>query len=202
MSNLFPWRPPQPPTPPSPNSETGEIIDVPASDSIEVRSTPVNLRPYNLPPGHLTPSGDVPRQSAYALKVGLVGPQFSGKSCYIAALAAWNRQSNREAACPIFTVNPFGDATIGLADNFENIFLQGKMFQRTPLQDENNLVPLTYNVTANFRQDFDPNLASALTLEINLQDFAGEFFNRIPELVTINVIWWIATSRILLARMG
>ena len=177
-NNLFSWRP-QPPD--RPDAEPGEIIDV-VSESIELSSTPLNLRSVNLP----MPPGDAPRQSAYAVNVGLVGPQFSGKSAYIAALAAWNRQAQRETACPVFTVNPFGDATRSLADNFENKFLQGTSFERTALQDPSNLVPLTYSVTATFKQEFDRTLENGLTLEINLQDFAGEFFSKFPELVQTN----------------
>ena len=170
MSNLFSWRQPTPPTPPLslPNSESGEVIDV-------TPSAPSSQFPGEVPPVNLV------RSSAYAANIGLVGPALSGKSCYAAALAAWNRQTNKESACPIHTVIPFDLDTNKLADLVSNVLLQGNLLQRTNLRDESNPVQGSYTVKVTFKPDFDFSLPEAITLDMNFQDFPGELFDKIHQ---------------------
>lgn len=110
----------------------------------------------------------------------VIGPKFSGKTTYLAALAYWENHQIKRRKGKSFQVQPLNDESKKLAEKAEDIILQGLNLDETRIGDEIQTVDDLdfYSFKIEAKQSF---LNQRKTIQLNARDYPGEVFEKIAE---------------------
>ena len=110
--------------------------------------------------------------------IRIIGPQASGKTAFLAALARW---PNDGLDSPIQSVDPFDDGTVKLIDMAKDILEHGLPMAGTLYpEDPNN--SMLYSILLQLKPSFTTNPIAAMTgrnlrFQVSCREYSGEFVN-------------------------
>jgi len=107
--------------------------------------------------------------------IRVIGPRGSGKTTYLAGLAYWPTEQNQAGKKSRFAIQPLNQETTKLAENAENIIMDGKSLEPTITHVRNIYDLPSYS----FKIEINKRLGEPEELILAVRDHPGEMFDNL-----------------------
>jgi hypothetical protein len=116
--------------------------------------------------------------------IRIIGPRGSGKTTYLAALAYYNRKSQKVKNVRL---EPLNDETRELAEKAENIILQGESLEPNDIAGGIDALPF-YSFGLEVKPKFHTLFHTPELINVAVRDYPGEIFDELASSVNTNLL--------------